>query len=181
MIIEFCLYFLSFIPLWISVIIIDSLNCLRFQSHLWTEIISITLIVITFIYTFLYTIWWLKKKKHKNKKTYTIKYAKENRFITAEFIMTYVLPLFVFDFRRWDCVVLFLIFYGLFFFLIHRHKYLCTNLFLEFGGYRVFSCSLVKENVLLRKMIVSRNELESMSGAEISTKSFNNDYLFEIK
>ena len=95
--------------------------------------------------------------------------------------MTYVLPLFVFDFRRWDGVVLFLIFYGLFFFLIHRHKYLCTNLFLEFGGYRVFSCSLVKENVLLRKMIVSRNELESMSGAEISTKSFNNDYLFEIK
>ena len=37
--------------------------------------------------------------------------AQEEKTITAEFLLSYILPLFTFDFRTWDGVFLFLIFY----------------------------------------------------------------------
>lgn len=41
----------------------------------------------------------------------TIKCAREKKAITAEFLLSYILPLFAFDFTLWNQVVLFLVFF----------------------------------------------------------------------
>ena len=73
----------------------------------------------------------LNKKETINREEYILVSASDEKFITAEFLMTYVLPLFAFDFTKWDGVVLFLFFFLIFGVLVHRHKYFCTNIYLE--------------------------------------------------
>ena len=100
--------------------------------------------------------------------------------MTAEFLISYVLPLFAFDFTKWDGVILFILFFGVFWFLVHRHKYFCTNIALEICKYRVYECELKQYNQVIHKRVVSRNELDGMVGKKIRTRKYNNDFHFEI-
>lgn len=180
MIFEFSMYFLSFLPLWVSILIIDVVNCTREEENLGTEKLSIALILLG-ILVFSFIAWrWLTRKSSQNREKYILEYAKEERFITAEFLMTYVIPLFAFDFTRWDGMVLFLWFFIVFGVLVHRHKYFCTNLALEFCGYRVFDCRLAISGQTISKHIVSRNELVGYIGKTIRTQKYNDDYHFEV-
>ena len=180
MIFEFAMYYLSFLPLWVSVIFIDAVNCIRETKNLWTETISIVVIVIGIIVCSVITWKWLTKGAIQNRETYTINSAKEERFVTAEFLISYVLPLFAFDFTKGDGVVLFILFFGVFWFLVHRHKYFCTNIALEICKYRVYECELKQYNQVIHKRVVSRNELDGMVGKKIRTRKYNNDFHFEI-
>jgi len=180
MIFEFAMFFLSFLPLWLSIIFMDLINMIRDSKNLWTEKLSVVGVLSGIIICSFVTWKWLHKDGSQNREKYEIISAKEERFITAEFMMTYVLPLFAFDFTRWDGVVLFLLFFYVFWFLVHRHKYFCTNLALEIFGYRIYECELKNGNQTLSKLVVSRNELNAMAGSTIRTRKYNNDYHFEV-
>lgn len=181
MIFEFSMYYLSFLPLWLSVILMDAISIIRNEDDIWTEIISIPVIIVGTLVCSLFVYGWIKKKGFQNKETYELKVAKEERFLTAEFIMSYVLPLFAFDFTQWDGVTLFVLFFGIFWFLVYRHKYFCTNLALEICKYRVYECELGIGDQIICKRVVSRNELDGICGKTIRTKKFNNDYHFEVE
>lgn len=180
MIFEFSMYYLSFLPLWISIIIIDAVNLGRGTANRWTEIISILVIMLGIIACSIIAYKWLTKKGNINREKYKIEKAKEERFVTAEFLMSYVLPLFAFDFTQWDGVLLFSLFFSIFWFLVHRHKYFCTNLALEICKYRVYECELQIGKETISKLVASRNELDGLVGATIRTRKFNNDYHFEV-
>ncbi|WP_044932800.1 hypothetical protein [Oribacterium sp. NK2B42] len=180
MIFEFAMYYLSFLPLWISIIIIDIISIVRNDGNLWTERISVPAVIIGIIICLVVAYKWINEKGTQNRETYIIERAREERFVTAEFLMTYVLPLFAFEFTQWDGMMLFLLFFGIFWFLVYRHKYFCTNLALEICGYRVYECELKSGNQTIIKRVVSRKELDGMGGKTIRTRKFNNDYHFEV-
>lgn len=180
MIFEFAMYYLSFLPLWVSIIIIDVISIARNDSCLWTEKISIPVILFGIIFCSVVAYRWITKKGNQNRETYELKSAKEERFVTAEFLMSYVLPLFAFEFTQWDGVVLFALFFGVFWFLVHRHKYFCTNLALELCKYKVYDCELITGKQTITKQVASRKELDGMAGKTIRTRKFNNDYHFEV-
>ena len=55
-----CLYFTSFLPLWISIIFIDIKSMFENTENLWTEIISVFIIVLvgivsTIVVVFVFT------------------------------------------------------------------------------------------------------------------------------
>ena len=180
MIFEFAMYYLSFLPLWASIIIIDVISIARNDSCLWTEKMSIPVIMLGIIISSVVAYKWITKKGSQNRETYELKSAKEERFVTAEFLMSYVLPLFAFDFTQWDGVLLFALFFGVFWFLVHRHKYFCTNLALELCKYKVYDCELKTGTQTINKQVLSRKELDGMAGKIIRTRKFNNDYHFEV-
>ena len=43
---SFCMFFLSFVPLWVSILFIDFMSLHHSQANPWTEIISISLITV---------------------------------------------------------------------------------------------------------------------------------------
>ena len=180
MIFEFAMYFLSFLPLWMSIVLIDLVNMIRDDNNLWTERLSIVSIVAGIIICSIATWKWLHESGSQNREKYEIISASEERFITAEFLMSYVLPLFAFDFTKWDGALLFLLFFGVFYFLVHRHRYFCTNLALEICGYRIYECKLKTGNQTISKLVVSRKELNEMGGFTIRTRKFNDDYHFVV-
>lgn len=180
MILDFFMYFLAFSPLWISVVFIDIISIARHETQLWTEKISILVIIFLMLVSAVVVNKWIKKKCVLNVERYELKAAREERFLTAEFVMSYVFPLFVFDFTRWDGVVQFLVFFCLLGFLVYRHSYFCTNLFLEIMGYKVYECQLERGECSINKRVVSKKDLSGLCGKNIRTKKFNNDYHFEV-
>ena len=184
MMFQFSIYFLSFVPLWISILFADVISCLRNDNYLHTEMISMIVILAGLILSTIVT--WNKlsskrAKRKQNTENYVIKSAKEERFGAAEFLMAYVLPFFAFDFTLWDGMVLFLIFFFVLWILVYRHKYYCVNFIMEIFGYRVYKCELKNGNRQICKYVVSRQQLEMMCGDSIKTRKFNNDYHFEIR
>ena len=174
------MFFLSFMPLWISVLFIEYMSLLTETDNLWTEWIAIIVISVAFIGSMIVLVVALKNKNRDSNKEYTLLSAKEQKAISVEYLLSYILPLFAFDFTKWQEVVLFLIFFLTLGWLTIRHHHFSVNIVLEILGYRVYECII--ENGDLRKIetkIISKNLLIAQVGSEIAIDSINNEFKLE--
>lgn len=171
------LYFLSYIPLWISVVFIDFCSILRNDAYLYTEYIGIVVILIAIIICGLIVGCEIKNLPNDGVETYTIIKAKEKKTVTVDFLLSYTLPLFAFDFTTWDGVILFAVFFVTIGYLCIIHNYFCVNLVLEMKKYRFYECKLQNsdgQDVLTT--IISNEKLTACVGADIKVKALNNEY-----
>lgn len=177
----FCMFFLSFCPLWISVLFIDIKNICEGNPNIWTEIISVSVVLIVTIISLIVLMCELNPRNTSNQQEYWIVSAKEEKTITAEYLLSYILPLFAFDFTVWDEVVLFLVFFLVFAFLSIRHNHFSVNILLELLRYRFYSCELENEdNVSISKMVVCQEILSAQIGGVISARAINNEYIVKL-
>lgn len=175
------LYFVSFLPLWISVLFIDILSIVEKQTDIRTECISIFCILIVMFVSVIVIYHDLHKHGREGSKSHTIKTAREEKSITAEFLLSYILPLFAFDFTLWNQVVLFLIFFTTLGFLCIRHNYYSVNIVLEIVGYRFFRCNMCNsDNVKTKQLIISKQRLNELIGTDIYVVALNNDYGLDV-
>ena len=115
------------------------------------------------------------------KYTLTIQDAKESKTITAEFLLSYILPLFAFDFTQWDEVVKFLIFFLIFGYLSIRHNSFSVNIILEIMHYRMYDCSLMNaDGKAVDRTVISKNILSTSKGKDIEVKILNNEYYLDL-
>lgn len=117
------LYHTSFAPLWISILFIDIKSCIENTSNQWTEIISIGCILISCLIALIVLMVALCTNGKEGTTPYKLILATEEKAITAEYLLSYILPLFAFDFTQWSQAILFLIFYLTLGFLCIRHNY----------------------------------------------------------
>lgn len=111
LILSFCMYYLSFMPLWVTVLFIDIKSLIEGGDYKGTETLSIVLIIIFLIVTILYMLWYFNRFNEGFIEEYEIVKVKEGKMVTVEFLLSYILPLFAFDLCRWDQVVEFLVFF----------------------------------------------------------------------
>lgn len=178
--VSFSMYFLSFVPLWITVLFIDIKSLIDGGGDKWTEIISITGILLGMLVSLI--ILFVKFFVTDDEKyVLTIQKAKESKTITAEFLLSYIFPLFVFNFTQWDEVVKFLIFFLIFGFLCIRHNYFSVNIILELMHYRMYECSLMNpDGKEVERTVISKNTLSTSKGNNIEVKILNNEYYLDL-
>lgn len=178
--VSFSMYFLSFVPLWITVLFIDIKSLIDGGRDKWTEIISITGILLGMLVSLI--ILFVKFFVTDDEKyVLTIQEAKESKTITAEFLLSYILPLFAFNFTQWDEVVKFLIFFLIFGFLCIRHNYFSVNIILELMHYRMYECSLMNpDGKEIERTVISKNTLSTSKGNNIEVKILNNEYYLDL-
>ena len=178
--VSFSMYFLSFVPLWITVLFIDIKSLVDGGGDKWTEIIGIAGILLGLLISaiILFTKFYVSDDE---KYTLTIQDAKESKTITAEFLLSYILPLFAFDFTRWDEVVKFLIFFLIFGYLCIRHNNFSVNIILELMHYRMYDCSLMNaDGKVVDRIVISKNILSTSKGKDIEVKILNNEYYLDL-
>ena len=74
------------------------------------------------------------------------------------YLISYILPLFAFDFTLWDEVVEFMIFFIVLGFLCIYHNNFSVNIILELLQYRFYECSLLNaDNIEVEKVIISKD------------------------
>lgn len=177
----FSMFFLSFSPLWVSVLFIDLKSICEKNENLCTEIISVIVILIVMIISLLVFISALNPRKRDKAKVCTVISASEEKTITAEYLLSYILPLFAFDFTLWHQVVLFLIFFTVLAFLCIRHNHFSVNIVLEILRYRFYRCKLTNDDgASIEKVIITRNDLTVKVNSEICIRPINNDFAVQI-
>lgn len=179
-IISFSMYYLSFVPLWITILFIDIKSIIVGGGYKWTEIISI-IAILTFLLISLIVLFVKFNSKNDERYMFTIRDAKECKTITSEYLISYILPLFAFDFTLWDEVVEFMIFFIVLGFLCIYHNNFSVNIILELLQYRFYECSLINaDNIEVEKIIISRDILSTNKGGIINVKVINNEYSLDV-
>ena len=106
----------------------------------------------------------------------TILTVTEEKTVTSEFLLSYILPLFAFDFTQWKSVALFLIFFLTLGFLCVKHETFTVNIVLEVFGYQFYRCDLEDEDGNgITWMIISRTDLKGCVGDSVYLRPLNNE------
>lgn len=178
---SFSLYFISFAPLWVSVLFIDIKSCFENEEDLWTEIISIICIFILTVVCLIVLRLELYAKNKENSSSQKLECATEEKTITAEYLLSYILPLFAFDFTVWNETVLFLIFFCTLGFLCIKHNYFSVNIFLELLNFHFYTCTFKNDDdIETKQSVISHRKLTAHKGETIYLKSLNNEYKLDI-
>lgn len=136
------MFFTSFLPLWITIVFVDIKSILINNEYLYTEYIGITCILVGLIFSIIIIVYFMNSVSSNRCKVYTIIEATQEKGITSEFLLSYILPLFAFDFTKWDSVVQFTIYFGILAFLCVRNNNVYANLLFEFRNYKFYACKL---------------------------------------
>lgn len=174
------MFITSFLPLWITVIFINLLSIAKNDINLWTEYISIIIIIITNIISTLVILKSMASIQPSEYKAYIVIEAKQEKGITSEFLLSYVLPLFAFDFTQWDGFVQFLIYFIVLAFLCVRNNNVYANLVFEIKKYKFYDCELqwkAEPNAKpIQAMIISKNNIYSQKGNTIEVAKLNKPF-----
>ena len=177
----FSLYFTSFTPLWLSVLFIDIKSCIENSQSTVIEFYSIIVILIIWLISILIIIIVLFSKYEEGTTRFILNSVKEEKSIASEYLLSYILPLFAFDFTKWDSVILFLIFFVTLAFLCIRHNYFSVNIVLEILKYQVYTCEIENDDqIRITTSIISRKNLMAKKGEEIRLKALNNEYKLDV-
>ena len=160
----------------------DVKSIIENKTPLFTEWLSIYTIIVFVIISAIGVMKALSTKNQNGSTEYCIISVEEQKTITAEYLLAYILPLFAFDFTLWHEVVLFLVYFLTLGFLCIRHNLLSVNVVLELFHYRFYKCKLEnndKSDVI--KYVISKESLIDHKGENITTRSLNNEYLLDLK
>lgn len=170
------LYYLSFTPLWFTVVLMDYFSIHDNPNNTLTEMISILGILLCFFLSLVFTVRGLSLKNKDNSKELLIIDANEDKFMVAEFLMSYTFPLLAFDFSNYRGVIYFSVFFVCFGWLCCRHNFFCNNIVLEAMNYRVFDCKLKNsDGVVIKTKVLSRRKIKQAINTRIVVRSLNND------
>ena len=177
-----CFLNTSFFPLWIAILILDIKSIFENKEYLFTEIASIICILVFFSISVIVLVRKINKAKKGEAQIFLIESVQKQKSVTAEFVLTFIMPLIAFDFTHWYGVLLFAIFFSLLSFLCAKHSYFSVNVLLELFGYRFFVCNLMSEsgNCSVEKTIISRDALSAKRNTRIRISSINNEFAIEV-
>lgn len=174
------MYYLAFTPLWILVVLTDIFSIMDNEADLYTEKISIPFLFGEFLVALHIVRKELTSEKVDNVQPMHLKNVKEEKFAVAEFMMSFVFPMFAFDFTKYQGILLFSVFFLMFGWLCIKHNYLCVNVVLEIMKYKIYDCECVNmDKIKYEKKILSNRRLIEQSNTTVLTRRINNEYLFD--
>lgn len=180
LILSIALYILSFTPLWLTVLFEDVISIID-GGNIYTEIISIVCMAVGVLSSVLVVHYQFKYANNRAPEVYTLEEVKECKTITAEFLLSYILPLFAFEFTQWKGVAEFLIFFLVLGYLCVRHNYFSVNIILEIMHYTMYECTLSNsDGKKIKRIVLCRGELKVSKGKELRTYPINNDIVLKI-
>ena len=135
------LSFLNFLPLWVVVLFIDIRSIMK-GGCVGTEYLSVGAIILGVVLSVIGVAVGLRQNKNSSMVEYQLENFEERRTVSAEMLLTYVLPLLVFDFKLWEGALQFLVFFSVVFWLSCRHRAAFEGVFLELINYRCYKCRL---------------------------------------
>ena len=174
------MFITSFIPLWITILFIDFLSIIRNNQYLTVEIIGIITILLINIFSAVIIKYSIKSILDTDYSNHIIKSVSLEKSITSEFLLSYILPLFAFDFTRWDSLIQFLIYFITLAFLCVRNNNVYANLLFEYKKYKFYSCEIVwasEPNMTpITGVVLSKKNLTSQVNSKIKIAPLNEPF-----
>ncbi|GLC31133.1 hypothetical protein [Clostridium omnivorum] len=177
---KIAMFITSFTPLWITIMFINILSIIKGGPNLCTEKIGLAVIVISMFFSICIIYGSMKSIKETAYKPYKIVNATQEKGITSEYLLSYILPLFAFDFTKWDSVVQFLIYFSILAFLCIRNNNVYANLMFECRRYKFYTCELQwapePDVAPIQAVVISRLNLCANKGNTIEVEQLNKPF-----
>ena len=179
----FALFFLSLFPLWVSILFVDIVSIWSNHSALITEWVGVIVISLILIASVLLVVVarfsWIEESE---KRSFILVEAREEKTLTAEYLLSYILPLIAFDVTCWDGAVLFAFFFLVLSFLSIRHRIFVFSLAFEIFGYKAYVCKLEAESggKPLHKIVISKNPLNVHLEECLNSRTLTNEYIIDF-
>lgn len=174
---QISMFVTSFIPLWITILFQDFLNLYRTNSYIWTELISVIVIFSINTVAIIIILSSLNSIKFSEYKSYRVLEVKRESGINTNLAVTYIAPLIIFDFTRWDSVVPFIFYF--FFLLFHSYtqNVIYANIIFELFHYKFYACELqwkAEPNVNpIQVIVLSKDNLHAQKGNTVEVAKLN--------
>ena len=97
---SFSLFFLSFAPLWISVLFIDIKSIIEKQTGIVTEKYTVLAILILSLVSLVILMLSFNKKNTNGAQEFIIDSVEEEKAITAEYLLSYILPQYLSNYPK---------------------------------------------------------------------------------
>jgi len=188
----------SFIPLWVSILVMDIWTCIAVLVEKWDskisiwknifsciqswilQVISIFIIVVMVVVSIIGIKTFIKDREifKNNPKGKIVKATKANK-LSSEFLLAYILPMIAFDFGNIKNISLFVIYFVVLAFLCIRNNNIYTNILLEFMGYKMYTCDIEcsvmeKMHIYHDSLIISKIDLTQMESNTVTYWDFDN-------
>lgn len=160
------MFITSFLPLWVTIIIKNIAATLEGKETNRTVAIAVVAVIVITIFVANCIMWGgLSAVKRRPSDKVTMKQATREKTLTTEYLLAYILPLFVFDFTSGWEVVQFLVYFLALAFLCIRNGNVYANILLELRGYRFYNCQVFFHSAqgVREVTILSRSNLDSQT------------------
>ena len=186
------LTFLNFLPLWLLVLVREGKSFSEHSPCRGAEWCVIVGILAGTLFTWSYVIGEIGKalgNAPKPGEKCVIDNIRERKTLTAEMLLTYVLPLWAFHFTEWRGVLEFLVFFLVIVGLAAKHMDMSGSLFLELLGYRYYDCEVKKvidggvsaAAVGETRMVLVKGTLGSANGSSWYLRTMNDQLMLALK
>ncbi|MGL5259315.1 MAG: hypothetical protein ACRC7V_04325 [Lachnospiraceae bacterium] len=185
---KLCMYITSFLPLWISILFIEIMSIIFNSENVVVEYTMIIIVSASFILATTIMLVFLKKKTEEGPEVYTLKKAIKEKGLTLEYLLSYILPLFAFDFTEWKSMVLFLVYFLTLAFLCIRNDNVYANIILEIKKYSFYTCEIEKideegdnqDDKNCKSIVIISKQPLAAKGGNISVVSLNKPFYLEL-
>ena len=179
---KYSAFFVSYTSLWISILYVDFMSLFYHKtSNIWAEWIGITLIVLVYIMSIVIMVRTFKSLNKENSEKFRITEVQEQRTAALEYVLTFVLPMFAFEFTEWESCILFVIYFLSLLILCSKHNLLFANMVFEVLNYRFYDVTVQDGNGRsVKRAVISKQHLENMQEENIYLRSMNNGFWFDV-
>ena len=171
----FSYYYISYTPLWLAIVLQDVISIYHSKNHqnLWTEWISIVLIVI--LLGFSSIVLKIGMGGVKTTQEYVLEDVKVMKTLSSDFVLSNILPLLAFDFTIWYDLLIFLFFFCILCLLHIKNKSLGVNVVFEILQYNFYQCKLKDCDAGIAKIVMSKSNLNINKGKSVYIKHITNE------
>ena len=177
---QISMFVTSFIPLWITILFQDFLNLYRANSYIGTELISVVVIFLINTVAIIIILRSLNSIKYSEYKSYRVIDVKRESGVTNNFAVTYIAPLIIFDFTRWDSVVPFILYFFFLMFHSYTQNVIYANIIFEVLHYKFYNCELqwkAEPTVnQIQALVLSKNNLHAQKGNTVEVAKLNSSF-----
>lgn len=172
-----CMFIISFLPLWINILIINGISIFQNSDGILVAICNSVLILISVIFSFLY-ISFANKKINKKDNLIECKLISsyQEKSMASNYLLSYILPLFIFDFNTLLGVLQFLIYFVIILVLCVKNSYVYINILLEFLGYTTFNCKILEEGREKVVYVISNDDFNGYKNKDVNIYELDNPF-----
>lgn len=175
------MFFTAFIPLWITVLFLDIVSIAdESNCHIGSEVMGISCIIIGLLLSAIVIFCSMRGVQEGDYVKYRILSVEQEKGITSEFLLSYILPLFAFDFTKWVSVVEFLIYFLILGILCVRNNNVYANLLFEAKKYKFYTCEMQwvaeADATSIPMTVISKKPLTAYKGNTIEVVALNKPF-----
>ena len=174
-------FILSYLPLWIIICFECILSIINRNKNVVTEWFALLTIIPFVIISIIFFLIILYSTEKEEGIRYHVLELTPQKWISSEYLLSYVIPLVAFDFTQWQDMAKLILLWGFIFILCWRFWQMPIA-WLGILGYYVADCKLKTfDQQVVYKQIISHKSFAQEQGEEICIVDFDKEHAIYVK